>query len=402
MTSQISVNWLGVALIDRSLRRLTALQQSGSTARVLNLSSVHNRPADAESIGEAPFFEHPTLDRCIIVKHRLRMQEYEAFASPQPTATKVMLPIDSRDLKLGARYFFVGQKNFEDVVEAAFGEALRPGSRDRLVLDLITSLPSLDPFLLREHLKRNGINPARVYFNISDADLQKMYDFVRRELTALVARSFASEYGVSAYAAKLVEKLLSNSPDADFEPLRMTLKLDAQEYLDGIFAWRGFLYYKWMLADLTDKFARVKTEIEKITPRGPKDPEASEYTPAARSKILASIDRTRDGVSEMLTVYDRAYGGLTNDGQPGAFRDFLLAAPDMFTQLGERLGALQHIISFWRYRFADFRRTSISPSELMDIFLDFEDSLSFALADENSGVPPGELRRAEGFRRQAY
>lgn len=69
-------------MIDRSLRRLTSLQQSGSTARVLNLSSVHSRPADAEAIAEAPFFEHPALDRCIIVKHRLRAQEYDAFISP--------------------------------------------------------------------------------------------------------------------------------------------------------------------------------------------------------------------------------------------------------------------------------------------------------------------------------
>jgi hypothetical protein len=42
------------------------------------------------------------------------------------------------------------------------------------------------------------------------------------------------------------------------------------------------------------------------------------------------------------------------------------------------LGAIQHIISFWRYRFPNDQRRLIGPDELMDILLDFEDSLGFA------------------------
>jgi len=66
---------------------------------------------------------------------------------------------------------------------------------------------------------------------------------------------------------------------------------------------------------------------------------------------------------------------LTLDGQPTAFRDFLLAAPSMFMSLGEQSGAVQHIVIFWQYRFLAGRRATISPEELMDIFLDFEDGL---------------------------
>jgi hypothetical protein len=59
-----------------------------------------------------------------------------------------------------------------------------------------------------------------------------------------------------------------------------------------------------------------------------------------------------------------------------------LAAPDMFMSLGEQLGAIQHVVSFWRYRFPEGRPALIAPDELMDLFLDFEDSMAFAQTPE--------------------
>jgi len=362
---------------DRTVRRLSALTQSASTARVLNLVAVHRKLPDDADLAASPMFRNPILDQSIIVKHRLRPHEQEMFPSPRPTATKVMLPIDKGDLKHGARYLFVGQKDFDQVAQATFGDALKPGALDRQVMDLIDALPSLDPFLLREHLKRHGFEPARAYFNLSDADIGRMCEFVRLELMALVSLSFADGYGAPAYASRLVEKLLSNNPDADLEPLRQVLKLSDQEYLDGIFSWRGFLYYKWVLQDLIPVLAQVLVDIELLRPRGARDPEASAYLPAARVRIQGTITQTCESVKNMLSVYDRAYASLTQDSQPAAFREFLLTAPDMFTKLGEELGAIQHVVSFWRYRFPKGQADLIASDELMDMLLDFEDSMTF-------------------------
>lgn len=364
---------------DRSLRRLTALQQSASTARVLNLTAIHRKHRLDPGLTEAPFFKHRLLDRSIILKHRLRPHEYNLFVTPKPTATKILLPIDNEDLKAGAHYVFVGQSDFEAVLKAVFGDDLKPGSRDRIVLDLIDSLPSLDPFLLREQLRRHEIEPARIYFGISEADIQRMFDFVRAQITSLVALSSKEGLeGTSAGAGRLVDKLLSNRPEDGFEPLKATLKLSDKEYLDGIFAWRGFLYYKWQLGELTGGIAEVALEISSIAPRGAKDPEAAQYLPEARQRIRAAIGQAISRVQTLLDIYNKAYLDLTEGGKTLGFRDFLLTAPGMFTELGECLGGVQHIISFWRYRFPAGKTRLISPSELMDVFLDFEDSLMAA------------------------
>jgi len=252
---------------DRTVRRLTSLEQSASTARVLNLLATHRRYGNDPDLAQAPFFKNRLLDRSIILKHRLRMHEYSMFTTIRSTVTKLLIPIDGTDLKFGARFVFVGQKDFDAMAESLFGDDLKPGARDRQVLELIDALPSLDPFLLREHLKRHDFEPARAYFGISDADIQRMHDFVRDEIMALVNLSSGESKGGYAYAQRLVEKLLSSSPENGFEPLKETLKLSDQEYLDGVFAWRGFLYYKWMLGDLMGPMSQVAHEITQIQPQ---------------------------------------------------------------------------------------------------------------------------------------
>ena len=364
-------------MTDRSVRRLTDLEHSGSTARVLNLLAPHRVKPPDPAVETAPFFQNRPLNRCFIVKHRVRPNELDLLARPRATATKIMAPLEGTDLRLGARFLMLGQKDFDASAEEMFGDALRPGKRDRQVLDLLDELPSLDPFLLREHLRQHGFEPARAYFAISDGDIQRMYAFVREEVLALVSLSGSSTASGQSHAARLVVKLLSSSADSGFKPLQETLKLSDKDYQDGVFCWRGFLYYKWVLSDLGPTITKVVEAIERIQPRGARDAEASAYLPPARGRLAAAIVTACAGADRTLGIYDKAYQSLTREGQPGAFRDFLLTAPTLFMDLGEQLGAIQHIVSFWRYRFPERSRAPVDAVELMDLFLDFEDSLAF-------------------------
>jgi hypothetical protein len=357
---------------------LSALAESASTARVLNLVAAHRQNANDTSLVEQPFFQNRILNQSIIVKHRVRPHELDLFAKPRTNVTKIMAPIDGKDLRLGARFLMTGQKDFDRVADEVFGGALRTGQRDRDVLDILDGLPSLDPFLLREAMRMNGFDPARPYFAISDADIQRMYDFVRSELMALVTLSSASGGGNQA-AARLVEKLLSSNVDSSFALLKETLRLSDKDYHDGIFCWRGFLYYKWVIQDLTPQIALVLAGLSAIRPRGQVSPEAREYIPAGKRRLIAAVTKAVEGIDGMLSVYDNAYRSLTLDGQPTGFRDFLLAAPSMFMKLGEQCGGIQHIVSFWNFRFPP-RAVPIDADELMDIMLDFEDGLSFLQA----------------------
>ena len=76
---------------------------------------------------------------------------------------------------------------------------------------------------------------------------------------------------------------------------------------------------------------------------------------------------------------DRRRPGEVRD----AIRDYLgtvrreATVGEIQTAVNERLGSVQHITSFWRYRFPILGRGRISADELVELLADFEASLSF-------------------------
>ncbi len=363
---------------DRAIRNLEHLRRTASTARVLNLLKVADEHQHLPDWAERPMFRTPALNTALIIKHRLRRNETDAFPGRRQVATKVVVPIDATDLKSGGRYVFVNQIGFERAMHEAFG--IHPDHADLRTLRLMDQLPSLDPFLLREQLKRGNVDAAACYFALSDADMENMQAFVQAEIEPLVSLSLGHSVAAVGSSARMAAKILSNTPGDRLEALRTTLKLEPEQYQEGVFCWKGFLYYKWALANLMGEIAHVADEVAMVRPIGPLDPAAKAYLERGRTVLRGRILKTCEDVSRTLRYYDEAYAGLTRNGQPLAFRDFLLEAPAMFSHLGDQLGAVQHIVSFWRFRFR-IGAAPVSVEELIDIFMDFETGLMGRGAD---------------------
>jgi hypothetical protein len=362
-------------MTDRAFRNLDNLRTSASTARVLNLLRVSREHDRTAGWRDAPMFENPTLNRCLVIKHRLRRNEVDEFRVRRYVATKIILPIDGADLRVGGRYIFVDQVGFDQMLEQALG--VGPSHPDRKILSLIDELPSLDPFLLREQLRRNGHAPDPCYFNVSEADLYRMSEFVANEITPLVDLSIGPDADLAADnpVARLTAKIMSNSAGEDMSALGQTLMLRPEEYEEGVFCWKGFLYYKWALQAITGDIGWVVDSVRRVRPRGRVDADQYVAIDRAREQVRRRILLTCEATADMLRVYDDAFRGLTREGKPTAFRDFLRDAPILFARLGERLGAIQHIVSFWRYRMSG-DRLAPDGEELLDLLSDFETSLS--------------------------
>ena len=362
-------------MTDRAIRNLDNLRTSASTARVLNLLRVARDHDRTEGWRDAPLFENPTLNRSLIIKHRLRRNEVEEFRVRRYVATKIVLPIDGSDLRVGGRYLFVDQVGFDQTMEQSLG--IGPTHPDRRILDLIDELPSLDPFLLREQLRRNGHAPDTCYFNVSEADLVRMGEFVASEIAPLVDLSMGPDADLAAEnpVARLTAKIMSNSAGEDMSALGQTLMLKPEEYEEGVFCWKGFLYYKWALQAITGDIGWVVDSVKRARPRGRVDADQHVAIDRAKEQVRRRIVLTCEATADMLRVYDDAFRGLTKEGRPTAFRDFLRDAPLLFARLGERLGAIQHIVSFWRYRMSG-DKSAPGAEELLDLLGDFETSLS--------------------------
>ncbi len=358
-------------------RDLSLIRASGSTARVLNLALAFERFGQSEDFQARPLFRNQKLNRTLILKHAVRAHERPLFERPEPHTTKIVFPFSATELGIGGTSVMVGERKFAQLLRKAVGAEgdLDDFEADCELLTLLHELPSFDPFLLREHLRRSGHEPARCFFDVSDADIASMLVFVQASITPLVSAAFgAAGRRAEKLSMRLAEKLMTDENAQLLSPLRDTMRLSIGEFAEGAFAWKGFLYYKWTLNDLVARQSvfmtrlngcavdsddrRIRYEIDKL-----------------RKDVLGHIDRVLTRGAQMMHVYDSAFMAMAR-GDPNPFRDFLLDAPAQFLPLGEALGAVKHIHTFWSFRFPEKTALRLEAEEFQDVLQEFERMLN--------------------------
>jgi hypothetical protein len=360
--------------LAETYRSMRALERTASTSRVLNLAALAVKHADNPEHLAHPLFMAPALNAAVILKHRLRTNEIGVVFTRNRTATKLIVPFERSDLSLGGRSLFVGDRGWMESLQELAGTSHELG-RDAGVLEALDELPSLDPFLLREHMKRRGFEVADTHFEISPGDLEQMQAFVGGEISRLIDLAYQGRTASEANTGRLVEALLSSRNDERLEPLRLTLRLEGESYREGIFAWKGFLYYKWVLNSMWPKLREVLVELMTVKTVGPRDYEHESLVRTMKVRLHANIERQVKAVGDYLRIYDGVFEELTTDGNATAFRDFLLRSPEMLVALGEGAGVISHIASFWRFRFPKNKPLEANVGELLDILQDFEAGL---------------------------
>ncbi|HEY4077295.1 MAG TPA: hypothetical protein VGM26_10240 [Rhizomicrobium sp.] len=362
---------------DRSVRSLMGLS-GASSSRVLNLAAIGLAQTSNPGHHASPLFESPVINGAIILKHRLRADEADLFNPRRAIATKLIIPFERTDMKQGGQSVFIGQRGFEPLLREVgnYGDKLEI-KRDMEVLRLIDQVPSLDPFLLREHLRGNGVNPDPCYFEISASDQQRMFDYAAAEvgrLTALATGLRGGGGAGSASTARMVLALLSSEVNEKLEPLRATLNLRPEEFCEGVFSWRGFIYYKWSISEFWPKLIKTLREIKTIHPSGKVSAAEAAFMTSAKQMIISGARDNSNAVRTVIHKYDDAYAGMIDRRDPRLFREFLLAAPAMFLEIGGKMGAMAHVTSFWSYRFPSGAIKHADAEELMAIFQDFTKS----------------------------
>lgn len=366
---------------ERYIRFLVALG-TASTSRVLNLAQIARLNRDNPEYRERPLFASPVINTAFIIKHRVRKDELYLFDTTLATATKIVAPIDASDLRAGGHSILVGQRGFMDAVRSFGGHGANALERDIKVLQLLNALPSLDPFLLREHLCNYKIDVAPCYFAISESDQQCMREFVVAEIGRLT-KLLGSDQS-EASAKRMVSAMLSSDVAEELAPLRETLGLTGDDFRQGVFSWRGFLYYKWVMAKFWPDMMGVLRQIKEVQPQGPVTRQLEGELAQVRNAIIMLVrDSSRD-VSRILTMYDQSFSELVAKQAPKAFRDFLLAAPQTFLEIGEKMGAISHIVEFWRHRFPIGKPLHVDSDELSIIFSDFTSGFAERIKSECS------------------
>lgn len=358
---------------ESGILSLSALS-GASTARVLNLHQIGASNARNPQHLEKPLFLCPAINHAFLFKHGLKSDEKYLFSYSRAVVTKLVIPFDCSDLSAGGQAIFVDQRGYADTLRAAGNYSSEMFDRDSYVIRLLNAIPTFDPFLLRDRLLNDKITVSPSYFVISQGDRDRMHNFASAELAKLVTNPSANDPG--SPHERLVSAMLASEVGDTLEPLRAILDLAGDDFRDGIFSWRGFLYYKWSMDNFWPDVMPVLREIREVQPRGSQTPDQRVFLDRIRKIIIASVRDAGNEVSKALSHYNRAFGDLVANQSAKHFRDFLLSAPLMFLELGEQLGAISHIVSFWRHRFPKGSQNVVEAAELVAILQDFATGFS--------------------------
>jgi len=358
-------------------RSLANLEAQASTARVLNLAAVARDWGQAPAWREQPLFRIRALNTALYMKQRVTTDP----SAPPAITTRIFLPQAGDPPTLGGASIRVGDPEWRERLVQACGGDGPEIQEDLRVIGVLNELPSFDAFLVREHLRRREVEAAGCYVPLSAAELQGVQAFVINEVAQLVLLAFGKGQDPTQ-TAKLVGAIMSAQNDPRLEPLRRTFGLEETAFQEGIFAWKAFLHFKRALAELKVTVHTASAEIGRMVLLAPCPPVIGKYVEAGQDRIRRDLAQATTEAGQILSVYETAFRDLTEKGDPRSFREFLIAAPNLFMGLGERMGALSHATTFWRRRFPIGMKVEATGPEACQLLSDYDMGLGEAEIEE--------------------
>jgi hypothetical protein len=202
-----------------------------------------------------------------------------------------------------------------------------------------------------------------------------MLSFVESEMGSLIRLCFGELKPGDTRSKRLSRLLLADDESPDMAPLQMTLQMDDNTFTDAMFSWKALLYYRWRTQTLMPSLRATMRSISRLG-RKRCTPDAKTFLTGARGLLERAITRSWREIGQTLKLYDQAYGALIEAQNPDSFRRFLLQGAGLFLDLGERIGRLEQVVSFWGYRLAKHDTPAMSPDDVVDEVRDLLQGLS--------------------------
>ena len=204
-----------------------------------------------------------------------------------------------------------------------------------------------------------------------------LLDMLGRHVRVIVDGRLAKVVRVDSQ--RLYHLLSRPSPgehDLRLDALRGALHLDDSEDGEGLFCWRGLLYYKWVLQETLPILQDLMGDLGTIRLIGPRPPPLVEHIQELKNQVANGFALRTGQAGETIAEYDEAFALLRDQTDPAAFSRFLVNAPGVFRALGEDIGLLAHAATYWRFRFPADEPLLATPDDLIDILEEFTLALS--------------------------
>ena len=316
---------------------------TSTSRRILNALRVYTDP-NTYSGGEfAPLFKSRFLNCAIFVKANFMPPDTAMADQNKSVPTKILFPIDIQNLRSGSRYLYIGQQNWEQTISNQFGISRTEYADDFRKLILLHEIPTFDPFLVKEWFKQSGYDISDCYAQISTTEASQMEAFVARELADLVNKASIENESV----LRMARKLLDNDGTDNLGPLRDILGLTDGQLRDGIFGWKGVLYYKWSSENILKETLSTINDLRNFVPSRRSQPELNKELTLQIKYLGRQMVYLIYGIKNQVESYNASFQNFKSGTGSKDFRNFILSARATFISLGVNIGIVTHINSSW-------------------------------------------------------
>lgn len=375
---------------SNEFRSIIHLSKIASFPRILNVNFIKNKLKREKGDEINKFFDNYTLNQLIFIKHRLRPGEESYFSSTRYSATKIFLPYNPHDLRDAGKFAFLGEDDIAEKMKYEFtidlddhGEKFRS---DIKLLEIVESLPSLAPFLLKTSIERLNASSDALnieidegYFEISLGDYEQIRGFVTEEFIPLAEAAFGKSAKTSDRARQIADKMWTGTDHSFLIPICELLDIHGDSLTDILFSWKGVLYYKFIAISIEKQMMEMLKGPRAMVASGIQDMYQRNYLYELRNNLIKLFTEMMSIIKKQIKYYNNIYDNEFLKNKNGAtLKQLLKNAPALFGSLSASIGSVSHACSYWEYQYANAGVLRCSADEYLAMIEDFSDGIMTA------------------------
>lgn len=308
--------------------------------------------------GEGRLFRNRYLNESIVFKQIEPL--HRGAGTVFGIRTLIYFPYNHENIYEGGDSILLGDPRQKSLLKDKCGlDPLDPDRREDGAWDT-SMLSLLDPFLLRCKAQQKSIeaqlNP--LYFNITEAEWQRIQAPVRQKIDGLVRKAIgagpADNEGKDAAIERHVSRFLTKIWEArDIEGIEefvRVLNVSPESAPEVFFAWKAICYYQVQFRQIGRPLKRMFAWFGDPSLSLPVDLKAQHRTAqeAAQRDLHRLRCRLRDNYRQTVSIldsYEESYQTFIEEGRPEPFKRFLADADGHYIDLAGCLSANTHAIN---------------------------------------------------------
>lgn len=356
---------------------------SGSS-RIFNCLRISNDVIKrSEKAGVPPqlLFKNKDLNTIIYIKEAVNTGNSIERTSYRINM-KLYFPYDKGNIYAGGQSIFYFDHTLKDVLRTNFGIDANNNpddvAYDMRLLGVLDSLPTLDPFLVRDKLQQENIPCDDQYFAISEEEWKTVQAHIRSKIEPMVMLAMPDNKKNSRqHVDFFIDKIWHCDDVFDLLPLIEAFKLPSEQTAEIFHAWKGVCYYEHQFSHNQDRIRRLAEWLR--AGADPSDFCKSEQRNAIkefRERVKVKIKNHWTKASVVFKEYNEAYEELfVNQGRAAPFADFMGHAPTYFWSLGDMVSRVYQAVEVWDKMTHRYAERKLKTDSLLELFAVLDDIL---------------------------